>query len=264
MDPRALDRAMAADAAAGRRPFLVVATAGTTSAGVIDPLDEIERVARGHGAWCHVDAAWGGAAALSPRLSPALAGLERADSVTWDAHKWLSVPMGAGMFFCRHAGAPARAFGTATSYMPSGSRGADDPYSTTVQWSRRATGLKVFANLAELGLDGYRRLIEHQAEMGDRLRELLAGAGWVVVNDTPLPLVCFTHPELETGRRSHIGAVVAAVVRRGRAWLSKVVLTGGRPVARACITSYRTEEEDLRVLLDELETARRSAGRRSL
>ncbi|HUF78060.1 MAG TPA: pyridoxal-dependent decarboxylase, partial [Thermoanaerobaculia bacterium] len=90
LDPRALDRAMAADAAAGRRPFLVVATAGTTSAGVIDPLDEIEQVARRHGAWCHVDAAWGGAAALSPRLSPALAGIERADSVTWDAHKWLS------------------------------------------------------------------------------------------------------------------------------------------------------------------------------
>jgi glutamate/tyrosine decarboxylase-like PLP-dependent enzyme len=262
LDPLALDRAMAADAAAGRRPFLVVATAGTTSAGVIDPLDEIERVARRHGAWCHVDAAWGGAAALSPRLSPALAGLERADSVTWDAHKWLSVPMGAGMFLCRHAGAPARAFDVATSYMPSGSQGAEDPYATTVQWSRRATGLKVFASLAELGLDGYRRLIEHQADMGDRLREFLAEAGWVVVNDTPLPLVCFTHPELEAGRRSRVGAVVAAVVRRGRAWISKVVLTGGRPVARACITSYRTEEDDLRVLLDELERARRSVAHR--
>jgi hypothetical protein len=99
--------------------------------------------------------------------------------------------------------------------------------------------------------------------MGDRLRELLAEAGWVVVNDTPLPLVCFTHPEIEAGRRSRIGAVVSAVVRRGRAWISKVVLTSGRPVARACITSYRTDEEDLRVLLEELEAARRSTGRRS-
>lgn len=261
LDPRSLDRALAEDAAAGHRPFLVVGTAGTTSAGVVDPLEEVEAVAREHGAWFHVDAAWGGAAVLSPRLRPALAGIERADSVTWDAHKWLSVPMGAGMFFCRRPEAVRHAFGTATPYMPAGSRGAEDPYSTTVQWSRRAIGLKVFASLAELGIDGYRDLIEHQAAMGDRLRALLSGAGWQVVNDTPLPLVCFTHPELETGRKSRIGAVVAEVVRRKRCWISKVVLTGGRPVGRACITSYRTEEEDLRVLLDELETARVSVLR---
>jgi glutamate/tyrosine decarboxylase-like PLP-dependent enzyme len=265
LDPAALDRAMTADARVGRRPFLVVATAGTTTAGVVDPIAQVAEVARRHGAWLHVDAAWGGAAALSPRLRPVLAGIEEADSVTWDAHKWLSVPMGAGMFFCRHPEAPARAFGTATPYMPAGAKGARDPYATTVQWSRRATGIKVFLSLAELGLDGYRRLIEHQAAMGDRLRELLTGAGWEVVNHTPLPLVCFTHPELEApGRprgKSRIGEVVAEVVRRNRAWISKVVLTGGRPVARACITSYRTGEDDLRVLVEELETAREAVTR---
>jgi len=258
LDPRALDRALRDDARDGRRPFLVVATAGTTSAGVIDPIDEIADVAAAHGAWLHVDAAWGGAAALSPRLRPHLAGIERADSVTWDAHKWLSVPMGAGMFFCRHPEAPARAFGTATTYMPAGSRGALDPYASTVQWSRRAIGLKVFLSLAELGLDGYRELIEHQAAMGDRLRELLHERGWEVVNDTPLPLVCCTHPDLERGRKSRAGALVAEVQRRQRVWISKVVLTGGRPAVRACITSFRTEEEDLRVLLEELEHARKA------
>lgn len=261
LDPGALDRSMAADAAEGRRPFFLVATAGTTSAGVVDPLEEIEAVARRHGAWFHVDAAWGGAAVLSPRLRPAVAGVELADSLTWDAHKWLSVPMGAGMFFCRHPEAAERAFAVPTPYMPAGSRGARDPYATTVQWSRRAIGLKVFASLAELGVDGYRRLIERQADMADRLRELLTAAGWSVVNDTPLPLVCFTHPDLERGRRSRIGAVVAEVVRRRRAWISKVVLTGGRPVGRACITSFRTGEDDLRVLVDELEAARLSVLR---
>jgi len=256
LDPRALDRAMAADAREGRRPFLVVATAGTTGAGAIDPIEEIATVAAAHGAWLHVDAAWGGAAALSPRLRPALAGIERSDSVTWDAHKWLSVPMGAGMFFCRHPEAPTHAFGTATTYMPDGSRGALDPYASTVQWSRRATGLKVFLSLAELGLDGYRELIEHQAEMGDRLRALLGESGWQVVNDTPLPLVCSTHPALETGRRSQVGALVAEVQRRNRVWVSKVVLNSGRPVVRACITSFRTDEADLDVLVDELDHAR--------
>lgn len=257
LDPRALDRALRDDARAGHRPFFVVATAGTTGAGIVDPIEEIAEVAASHGAWLHVDAAWGGAAALSPRLAPLLTGIERADSVTWDAHKWLSVPMGAGMFFCRHPEAPTRAFGTATSYMPAGSRGALDPYASTVQWSRRAIGIKVFLSLAELGLDGYRKLVEHQAAMGDRLRALLGSAGWQVVNDTPLPVVCCTHPDLETGRKSKVGALVAEVQRRERVWISKVVLTGGRPAVRACITSYRTEEEDLAVLLDELELARK-------
>lgn len=260
LDPQALDRQMRADAGRGFRAFLVVGTAGTTSSGVLDPLGELADVAERHGAWLHVDAAWGGAAVLSPRLRPVLAGIERADSVTWDAHKWLSVPMGAGMFFCRHQEAAERAFAIATGYMPAGSRGATDPYATTVQWSRRAIGLKVFASLAELGLDGYRELIEHQAAMGDRLRELLTGAGWTVVNDTPLPLVCFTHPGLETGRKSQVGALVDRVVRRRKVWISKVVLTGGKPAARACITSYRTNEDDLAVLMAELETARQEIG----
>jgi glutamate/tyrosine decarboxylase-like PLP-dependent enzyme len=258
LDPKALDRTMAEDAGAGRRPFLVVATAGTTSTGAIDPLDELADVAARHAAWLHVDAAWGGAAVLSPRLRPALAGIERADSLTWDAHKWLSVPMGAGMFFCRHPEAVDRAFGISTGYMPAGSRGARDPYASTVQWSRRAIGLKVFASLAELGLDGYRELIERQAAMGDRLRELLAGAGWTVLNQTPLPLVCFTHPSLETGRKSQAGQLVHEVVERRRVWISKVVLPGGRPAARACVTSFRTGEDDLGVLMEELETVRRA------
>lgn len=257
LDPKALDRRMAEDAAEGRRPFLVVATAGTTSAGAIDPLAELADVAARHGAWLHVDAAWGGAAVLSPRLRAALAGIERADSVTWDAHKWLSVPMGAGMYFCRHAEAAYGAFDISTGYMPAGSKGAHDPYATTVQWSRRAIGLKVFASLAELGLDGYRELIERQAAMGDRLRELLAGAGWTIVNDTPLPLVCFTHPSLETGKRSQIGRLVHEVVKRRKVWISKVALSDGTVAARACITSFRTNEEDLQVLLGELEAVRR-------
>jgi len=259
LDPAALDDRLAADARAGFAPLAVVATAGTTSAGVVDPLAEIADVAERHGVWLHVDAAWGGAAAFSPRLAPALAGIERADSVTWDAHKWLSVPMGAGMFFCRHPDAVRRAFTAAPTYMPA-NVGAPDPYDTTVQWSRRATGLKVFLALAELGVAGYRDLVEHQAEMGDRLRELFAGAGWRIVNDTPLPLVCFTHPALDAGRPT-VSAVAAEVQRRGRVWISEVALTGRGRALRACITSYRSNESDLEVLVEEVETVReRLAG----
>lgn len=256
MDVEALEAAITADAAAGRHPVFVVATAGTTGAGVIDPLAAVADVAERHGLWFHCDAAWGGGATLSPVLRPLFAGIERADSITWDAHKWLSVPMGAGMFFTRHADAPARAFGVASTYMPpAASTITEDPHLVTPQWSRRATGLKVFAALAELGLPGYARLVEHQAAMGEALRARLAAAGWRVVNDTVLPVVCFTHPEVDAGQ------ITAATIRdrvyaRGGAWVSTVELAAGAPVLRACITSYQTGPEDLEALVQELELAR--------
>ncbi len=244
-----------ADRAAGWMPLVVVGTAGTTSAGVVDDLPALGEVARAHDAWFHVDAAWGGAAALSPRLRPALAGIERADSVTWDAHKWLSAPMGAGMFFCRHPAAVRRAFATTTAYMPAGADGADDPYQVTPQWSRRAIGLKVFCTLAELGLDGMRGLVEHQAAMGDRMKAMLRDAGWEVVNDTPFPLACVTHADARAGRLD-LAALVARVTGRRKVWVSRTVLGGRLPVVRACITSWRTTPADLEVLVAELEAAR--------
>jgi glutamate/tyrosine decarboxylase-like PLP-dependent enzyme/glutathione synthase/RimK-type ligase-like ATP-grasp enzyme len=253
LDPKGLVRRLAEDRDAGWAPLLVVGTAGTTGGGLIDPLPELADVCAGEGLWFHVDAAWGGAACLSPQLRPALRGIERADSVTWDAHKWLSVPMGAGMFFCPHPEAVRRAFAVSTSYMPQqAAPEVEDPYATTLQWSRRAIGLKVFLSLAELGLDGWGRLIEHQAEMGTWLRRRLRQAGYRVVNDTPLPLVCFTHPDgleaVEVARR---------VVESGQAWISPVSLGGGPLVLRACITSFRTEQADLEALVQTVELARR-------
>src|SRR5262249_35161912 len=213
-----------ADAAAGRRPFMIVGTVGTTGGGTIDPLSGLADAAGESGAWFHVDAAWGGAASLVPRLRSALKGIERADSVTWDAHKWLSVPMGAGMFFCRHADAVRGAFDVATSYMPSGT-GANtaDPYATTMQWSRRASGLKVFMSLVEHGQAGLAGQIDRQARMGDALRSKLTTGGWTVVNDTVLPLVCFTHADIRSGRCT-TGEILNRLYERGKVWISEVVL----------------------------------------
>jgi len=120
MDTQALRDLINVDMRTGWYPFLIVGTAGSTGAGIVDPLSELADIAAASNVWFHVDAAWGGAAVLVPRLRPALRGIERADSVTWDAHKWLSVPMGAGMFFCRHAHAARRAFDVSASYMPAG------------------------------------------------------------------------------------------------------------------------------------------------
>ncbi len=143
-----------------------------------------------------------------------------ADSITCDAHKWFSVPMGAGMFFCRHPEAVGEAFRAETSYMPGKADGRSfDPYTTSVQWSRRFIGLKLFLALAERGEAGYVEMIEHQARMGDFLRESLARAGWRIVNATPLPLVCFT--PRRAGDRADSWQ---ALYERQIAWMSEVRL----------------------------------------
>lgn len=247
MDPVDLARRVAEDRRSGFTPFMVIGTAGTTAAGVIDPLPEVARFCRSEDLWFHVDAAWGGAAIVSPRLRTSLAGISDADSITCDAHKWFSVPMGAGMFFCRHPESVRAAFRTETSYMPGKMDGAVlDPYTTSVQWSRRFIGLKLFLALAQHGESGYIEMIEHQARMGDVLRESLHRAGWRVVNTTPLPLVCFTRDGLVTAR------FLAALYERQIAWMSEVRLGDSAPVMRACITNFRTNEQDIEWVVGEM------------
>src|SRR3990172_78975 len=149
MDLGDLARRVAEDREAGFAPLMVVGTVGTTGAGAIDPLPELARFCRSQGLWFHVDAAWGGAAIISPLLRSHLAGIDAADSITCDAHKWLSAPMAAGMFFCRHPDTVGEAFRAETSYMPGKTAGpVRDPYTTSVQWSRRFIGLKLFFSLS--------------------------------------------------------------------------------------------------------------------
>jgi aromatic-L-amino-acid/L-tryptophan decarboxylase len=247
MDVNDLTRRVAHDRREGLKPLMVVGTAGTTAAGAIDPLPELADVCRSEDLWFHVDAAWGGAAVISPRLKTYLDGIDRADSITCDAHKWFSVPMGAGMFLCRHADAVREAFRAETAYMPAKAADAEalDPYTTTVQWSRRFIGLKLFLSLAHHGESGYVEMIEHQTHMGDRLRESLQRTGWRIVNETPFPLVCFTRDGLDIPR------FLANLYQRQIAWMSEVRLDGA-PFLRACITSFRTTETEIDYVVREL------------
>jgi aromatic-L-amino-acid decarboxylase len=255
MNLEALERAIMSDKKVGYLPFLVVGTAGTTSAGIVDPLPELAALTLRHGLWFHVDAAWGGGALLSGKLRHHLDGIDQADSVTWDAHKWLSVPLGAGMFFCRHPEAVSRAFEvSASNYVPPGRSGTTDNYLTSMQWSRRFIGLKVFMALAELGARGFEGLVEHQAEMANLLRRRLSEAGWKLLNETPLPVVCFSHARVESGETA-MTEMVSGVNSGGRAWISEVDLPGATPALRACITSYRTGPRDIETLVEELERA---------
>ena len=246
MNMEELKKRVAEDRMNGYLPFLVVGTCGTTAAGVIDPLPEMGQFCREQGLWFHADAAWGGSAILSPKLRRYLAGINFADSITCDAHKWLSVSMGCGMFFCRHPDTVAEAFRADVSYMPGKKVGpVFDPYTTSAQWSRRFIGLKLFLALAQHGEAGYVEMIEHQTRMGDVLREALRSSGWRIVNSTPLPLVCFT-------REGVVPATfLAALHKQQIAWMSEARL-GGIPVIRACITSFRTTETDIHWVVDEM------------
>lgn len=241
-----LERQITEDRKNGCVPFMVIGTAGTTATGVIDPLPEIGKLCRDFGLWFHADAAWGGAAILSPSLKKHLAGIESADSITCDAHKWLSVAMGSGMFFCKHPEYVAQAFRTDITYMLGKQSGpVYDPLTTSIQWSRRFIGLKLFMSLAEQGEAGFASVIEHQAEMGNLLRELLVDSGWRVLNDTALPLVCFTKDGLDVPK------FLNELRERQIAWMSPTS-AAGEPAVRACITSYKTTEQDVRWVVDEI------------
>jgi aromatic-L-amino-acid decarboxylase len=243
MDVDDLRERVAEDRKNGLLPLMVIGTGGTTAAGIIDPLPEIGSFCKEQRLWFHADAAYGGSAVVSPGLRPHLAGIEAADSITCDAHKWLSVPMGCGMFFCRHRDSVAQAFRSDVTYMPTKYVDGDtfstfNPLTHSAQWSRRFIGLKLFLALAQHGEAGYAEMLDHQARMGDVLRGLLGSTGWRIVNSTPLPVICFTRDGLVPSQ------LITELRERQIAWMSDSQI-GGVPVMRACITSFRTTEKDI-------------------
>ncbi len=239
MDVVALGAMVAADRASGCVPVMVVATAGTTNAGVVDPLDECRRVAREAGAWFHVDAAWGGALLASERLRGLLKGIEAADSLIIDAHKWLATTMGCGMFITSRPEVPVAAFDVRTSFMPSQSASVD-PYMTTGQWSRRFNGLRLFLSMAAVGWEGHAAHVERAVRLGRQLAAEAAALGWDVLNDAGMGVVCLRPPAGSAPVRGIVGSVLAS----GEAWVSAARFAG-QEVVRACITHGETSATDV-------------------
>ena len=230
LDAAQLEREIAVDRAHGCVPFLIAATAGSTIAGMVDPLAECHAIARREGAWFHVDAAWGGALIASTRLRSALDGIELADSVTIDAHKWFATTMGCGMFFARDPAVLSAAFQVSTMFMPSNTVSLD-PYVNSAQWSRRFLGLRLFLSLAAAGWDGYAAHVERAVALSDMLSDLLRARGWTIANSSSMAVVCAEPPA---------GAAAPAEIARrvldsGIAWISATTFEG-RAVIRACIT----------------------------
>jgi glutamate/tyrosine decarboxylase-like PLP-dependent enzyme len=243
MDPQALMRAIAADRANGAVPVMVAATAGTTGAGMIDPLHACADIAAREHLWYHIDAAWGGAALASNRMRKVLAGIERADSITIDAHKWLATTMGCAIFITRHGHLLSEAFHASTSFMPSSDSGVD-PYLNSVQWSRRFLGLRLFLALAAAGWDGLGAHVERSALVVDRVKERLVGLGWTVANESALAVLDVV-PPAELG---DVRELVRRVVASGRAWVAPTTFEG-RDVVRICATNGETTLEDVNALI---------------
>ncbi len=243
MDPAALLRVIAEDRAAGAIPVMIVATAGTTGGGMIDPLHACADIARRQDLWLHVDAAWGGAALASNRLRGVLDGIERADSLTIDAHKWPATTMGCALFITRRADLLSQAFHASTSFMPSSISGVD-PYLNSVQWSRRFLGLRLFLTLAAAGWEGLGAHVDRGVEIIERIKERLLASGWRIANDSPLAVLAAVPPaELGDAR-----ALVRRVVASGRAWVAPTLFEG-QEVVRICATNGETRLEDVNALV---------------
>jgi glutamate/tyrosine decarboxylase-like PLP-dependent enzyme len=169
--------------------------------------------------------------------------------------------MGAGVFLTRHREILAMAFGTPNQYMPREATGlpVEDNFGRSMQWSRRFIGLKIFLALYVAGWDGIREMLRHTIRMGDLLRQRLAESGWTILNETPLPVVCFTAAAYRTEKLGeHLQAILSELLASGEAWISSTVLAGTQPALRACITNYRTQPEDVEALIRSLDSARRT------
>jgi glutamate/tyrosine decarboxylase-like PLP-dependent enzyme len=249
LDTLKLRQAIAEDRAAGAVPVMVVATAGTTGSGMIDPLHACADIAAAERLWYHVDAAWGGAALASERLRGLLNGIERADSITIDAHKWWATTMGCALFLTTRGGLLSEVFHASTSFMPSSIAGLD-PYLNSVQWSRRFVGLRLFLALATAGWQGLGHHVERGVEVIERVKERLVASGWTAVNDSQLAVLNIVPPR-ELG---DVRALVRRVVSSGRAWVAPTTYEG-RDVVRICATHGETSDADVEELVAALNAA---------
>jgi glutamate/tyrosine decarboxylase-like PLP-dependent enzyme len=197
-----------------------------------------------------VDAAWGGAALCSARLRGVLAGIELADSLTIDAHKWFATTMGCGMFITRYPAVLSETFRVATDFMPS-TVSALDPYLNSAQWSRRFMGLKLFMSLAAAGWDGYAKHVERAVEVIALIRARLLAAGWSARNDSHLGVLCVVPPD----GFAPIREIVRRVLASGRAWVAATNFAG-QEVVRICATHGEIALADIDELVASLNAAK--------
>lgn len=257
MIPDRLARQIAADAEAKRRPFLIVATAGSTRTGIVDPLPEIAGIAGRTNCWFHVDAAWAGGFRITDRGRRQLAGIESAESVTLDPHKTFWLPWGNGAVLVRNPATLHRAFSCDADYMPFGD--GDDlmrnPANISGELSRNARGMQLWLPLKVCGLGAFRRAMDERFDLADWLARELEGMDLIKLCAGPsLGVVCFClhHPEASPEQLDHAtGRLVEAVQKQGKHYIATVVIRG-RVAARVAPLHFKTHKEHVKALVESI------------
>ena len=257
LDVELLKNAVRDDISAGRQPFCVVATAGTTNSGMVDDLAAISALCREHGLWLHVDGAYGASAIFSDTHRDLVHGIELADSITMDPHKWLAVPFAAGVILTKHPEAMERAFSVAAPYMPkAGGAKLPDNARISTQWTRRMNSLKLWLTLRVHGRKAYEELIDRQLRLAHRFADWIrASEHYELVVSPILPIVTFRWKASRPGSRElhDIHAeIVEEMTRDGKLWISDTLVRGGSAL-RMMVISYLTEERHLHQLEEGLQ-----------
>jgi glutamate/tyrosine decarboxylase-like PLP-dependent enzyme len=237
MRPDALARAFGE----GPGPAIVCAQVGNVNTGATDPVDQICDIAHMHGAWVHVDGAFGLWAAASPRLRPLVTGVECADSWATDAHKWLNVPYDCGLVFCAHPQAHRAAMGSRAGYLVHAAGGERDALDYNPEHSRRARGFAVYAALRALGRRGVADLVERSCALAQRFADQLGSvAGVEILNDVVLNQVLVRFGDSDD--RTH--EVIERVQRDGTCWMSGTTWHG-RAAMRISVSNWSTDAADV-------------------
>ncbi len=264
MRPDALERAIAEDRARGARPWLIVAAAGTTDAGAVDPLDAIADLAQREGCWLHVDAAYGGFFLLTEHGRAALAGIGRADSVVLDPHKGLFLPYGCGMLVARDARLLARTHGHTGHYMQDANRDMTDlsPAEVSPELTKHFRALRMWLPLMLIGVAPFRAALEEKLLLARYAARQLAGLGFEVGPAPDLSVVTFRWAPagVDPKRLDQLNQMIVDGVRRdGRVFISSTMLDG-RYTMRLAILSFRTHLRTVDLALRVLQEQVASAG----
>ena len=251
MDPAACAAAIDADRRAGIVPVAVVATAGTTLTGAVDDLAALADVCAQRGVWLHVDGAYGLPAAATELAGHLFAGLERADSATVDAHKWLYVPKACSVLLVRDRDDLEAAFTHDESYIPHTDREDIHPVDRTLEYSRPLSALKLWLAFRVHGAAAIRAAIERNLRQARLLADLIREDPRLeLLVDPQLSAVCFRHlPPAHMPALDHNAALAAAISAEGRILLAPATVDGV-PCLRACIVNHRTGDDDVRAIVE--------------
>jgi aromatic-L-amino-acid/L-tryptophan decarboxylase len=257
VDPGTLARAVAEDRAAGCRPFMIVGNAGTVDVGAIDPLDELAEFAAREGLWFHVDGALGAPALLSSALAPRFRGMERADSIAFDFHKWLQVPYDAGCLLVRDGELHRETFASTPNYLTRMPRGlaSAQPWFTdfTIDLSRGFRALKIWFTMKQFGTRGIGAAIEANVRQARLLGDLIDGdRDLELLAPVQLNIVCFRYrrEDLDEDALDRFNdELVIALQESGEAVASSTTVGMHRAI-RICVLNHRTTDEDLARMLD--------------